>query len=75
MKLYLRKEPTIDTVWLTYGDKGKRYDVCAYLRKHDLKPLARWSWEHQPKKNCKSVMLNCYRWPVVWLPDLKYTDT
>lgn len=46
-------------------------DVVAYSDKNGRKTLARWDglFVSKPKKGCKTTMLNCCRFAVVWLED------
>jgi len=72
LTLYLRREPTTDPVFLRYG-KGRKWDVCYYGDAAATKFKARCNWYYRskPKRNHKTTMLDCYRWDVVWLPDLE----
>ena len=71
LTLYLRREPTTDSTWLKYGT-GERYDIQAYGDKDATDPVGRFIWSNtKPRKGCKTVVLNCFRWRVVWLSDAK----
>jgi hypothetical protein len=50
-----------------YHNQG--YDVLAYAEPDCIKPKAHWQWWHKgkPDKRFKYVMLNCYRWRIVWV--------
>ena len=54
------------------GQPVRSADVVAYSDKECCKPLARWDgpWKtNKPRKGCKTTMLNCCRFAVVWLED------
>lgn len=71
LPIFLRREPTTDGILLRYVPGAKRSDVVAYRDRECLKPIARWSWYlTRPDRRFKRVMLNCYQWRAVWLPDL-----
>lgn len=72
--LFARKEPTTDVVSISHG-LGHRKDVVLYQDEACTQPYARWSWHltGQPRRNSKTVMLNCYRWAIQWVPDLQPT--
>jgi hypothetical protein len=65
--LYLRREPSTDPLWRSYGHR----DVCAYRDEASITLAGRFTASYkQPRKGCKTVVLNCVRWRAVWLPDL-----
>jgi hypothetical protein len=72
LTLYLRREPTTDAELLHWFPNAKRRDVVAYSDPEASQLKARWPWHYRskPDRRFKRVMLNCYRWRVVWLPDL-----
>lgn len=76
LPLYLRREPTIDPPlqpgWPGLPTGAKRFDVVAYADPEATQHKARWPWHYRskPDRRFRRVMLNCYRWRVVWLPDL-----
>jgi hypothetical protein len=71
LTLYLRREPTVDPVWLQYGEGLTRWDVRCYsdLECQNLKGIFSWWHTNKPCRGCRTVILNCWRWAVVWLPD------
>ena len=70
--LYLRREPTVDKQTRVLWPNTKAADVVAYKDEAATEPYARWSWwQKRPTRAYKRVMLNCYRWPVAWLPPLE----
>lgn len=76
LKLYLRKEPTCDTLNGPFFWVGRQKDVLAYASRKDARAgqaKARWSWDtaSKPTRRNKRVTLNCYIWQAVWLPDKK----
>jgi hypothetical protein len=70
LKIYVRREPTTDWYALQEGVKGK-CDVVAYTDEAATKFVGRWVWANSPpRKGTKLVMLNCFEYEAVWLPDL-----
>lgn len=75
MKLYLRRELTTDQTLLSYVRSMKKArlkrDVVVYLNEKATQFKARWGWDssNKPDRRNKYIVLNCYRWEVVWLPD------
>lgn len=68
LTLFLRREPSTNPQWSSAG----LHDVCCYRDKAATDFVARFTWSYnRPRKGCKRVVLNCYRWNVVWLPDAK----
>ena len=73
LPLYLRREPTTDDVLLRMAPKARKLDVQTYRDAACTNPIARWPWHYsqgKPRRNCRTVTVNCYRWQAVWLPDL-----
>ncbi len=70
--VYARREPTLDSIAINHGVKGK-FDVVVYEDAECTKPKGRWSWYYtnKPTRRNKTVMLNCFLWKLVWLNDLK----
>lgn len=69
--LYLRHEPTTDEVWPQYGDGQTKYDVRAYYDRRCTRLAGIFPWHYtssKPRRKQKTMMLNCWRWRVVWLP-------
>jgi hypothetical protein len=75
LTLYLRREPTVDSAWLQYGDGRPRWDVRYYgdPKCQNLKGICPWYYSSKPRRGCRTTVLNCYRWAVVWLPDAPAT--
>lgn len=79
LTLYLRREPTTDPATLeSYGQAGlpvpaSHRDTVAYRDPAATARAARWPWHYsnRPDRRFRRVMFNCYRWNVVWLPDLE----
>lgn len=72
LPLYLRREPTTDPVTLAHDpDAARRRDVVAYSDPACTIRKGRWPWHHstKPRRNCRTVTLNCFRWAAHWLPD------
>lgn len=68
LSVYVRREPTTDSVALALGVRRKQ-DTVFYRDPQATEVMARKPWyqsEH-PRKNSKQVTLNCYRWAVQWL--------
>lgn len=75
LSIYMRREPTNDPNAPHYHGR-KAFEVCAYASEADLangKVKARWPWfrEDKPRPGRKTVMLNCFRWRAIWLPDIE----
>lgn len=75
LAMYLRREPTADAMTRTacsrYGGRLP-LDTVAYRDPQCRVIAGRWPWHYQaskPRRGCRSIMLNCYRWAAVWLPD------
>ena len=68
--LYARREPTTDDVLLKHAPKTKRFDVVFYVDRQATQPKARFMWyaAESFRSTSKTVMLNCYRWRIEWLP-------
>jgi hypothetical protein len=68
--LYARKEPTTDAIAIEHG-LGHKNDVVFYKDEACTQRYCRWTWHMSPpRKNRKSVILNCYRWAIQWLADV-----
>lgn len=69
--LYARKEPS--KVMSQYDDSNTLNDVQIYSDEKALQPKARFTWWsiNKPDRRNKYITLNCYRWRIIWLPDLK----
>jgi hypothetical protein len=52
------------------GDK-RRYGVAVYRDAAATDLFVRFDWHRsdRPNKRRRWLMLNCYRWRLVWLPD------
>lgn len=75
LPLYLRREPTTDSLLLAYAPwlpRGALRDVVAYRDPGCSRPAARWSWFYRsrPTRAWRRVTLNCCRWRAIWLADL-----
>lgn len=74
---YMRKERPANPVINCGGDLNvsaprRAYDVAIYKDAACTELVARWPWHRagtRPDRRYRRVMLNCYRWPVVWLED------
>ena len=67
--LYARREPTTDATILRYAPNAKKYDVCIYSDKECKTFKARFVWHGVPRKTRKTVMLNCWKYALEWLPE------
>lgn len=67
LALYARKEPTTDAIAIKHGLKGKN-DAVLYRDRECTKFVARWPWyfSNCPRHGQKRVMVNCWRWDLVW---------
>lgn len=64
--LYLRKETRIERT----NFRDFLIPVTAYYRDAEATDLAAVNpWPSRPDRRFKTVMLNCYKWRAVWLPD------
>jgi hypothetical protein len=67
LTIQLSKEPTTDTT-LSEKQRNTRFDVVA--RQVNSKTfVCRWPWfysQTKPRKNCKTVMINCAKHNVIW---------
>jgi len=68
LKVFTRREPTTDQVALAHGCRDKK-DTVFYRDALCTEPMARLPWHlsGHPRRNSKTVMLNCYRWQVQWV--------
>ena len=73
LTLYARREPSADSVLLKYAPNAKRFDVVLYTDHKATQPKARFMWfsADNLRSSRKTVMLNCYRWRMVWLPKVQ----
>lgn len=67
LTLFARREPTTDTVAIAHG-MAHRKDVVVYADKDCTQLRGRFPWYYSglPRRNSRSVMLNCYRWALQW---------
>jgi hypothetical protein len=73
LSVYARLEPTTDEVLIKYDPKRvlKKMDVQVYKDEECTIPFGRYTWwQDQPIQSDKTVVLNCYRWNLVWKEDL-----
>lgn len=76
LPVYARREPTTDRETAELNGicpgtfTGKR-DVQIYRDAECTERFARypWHWKRPDRRN-RYVTLNCFRWRLVWLPDL-----
>lgn len=68
LTLFARREPTADRVAIQQGLAHKE-DVVLYEDRECTKPKGRYSWDRsgRPRRNSKTVMLNCFRWNLQWV--------
>ena len=73
LTLYARREPSADSVLLKYAPQAKRFDVVFYADHKATQPKGRFMWfsAGNLRPTHKTVMLNCYRWRMVWLPKVQ----
>lgn len=75
LQLYARKEPTRDTVSIEHGLENKM-DTVIYGDAECTDLRARWPWHLSdcPRRSIdNSIMFNCWKWDLKWLPDLELT--
>jgi len=72
IELFARREPTTDPIVLRYCGTGREFDdVVIYADADCTRPKARYAWGScRPDRRYRYVMLNCYRWRLVWIEDL-----
>lgn len=68
LPVFVRKEPTVDTVAISHGLRGKQ-DTVYYRDETCTQKVARlpWHFSGHPTKRTRSVMLNCFRYAVRWV--------
>lgn len=68
LPVYVRREPTADSVALAHGLSNKK-DTVFYRNAQCTEVMARKPWHQSghPRKNSKVVTLNCYRWQLEWV--------
>jgi hypothetical protein len=72
LTLFFRREYTTDSVLKRYARTRKIFDVQAYKDRACTKPYARFmAGTTKPRKGCRYVTVNCFRWHARWLPDLE----
>ncbi|MBE7465985.1 MAG: hypothetical protein HS116_21120 [Planctomycetes bacterium] len=72
LKKYARKEPSRDPILRKYVPLAYATEVRVYndLRAKNLYAIFPWGmWK--PRKGAREATINCYRWKLIWLPDLK----
>jgi hypothetical protein len=67
LTLYARREPTNDSVAISQGVRGKT-DVVVYHDAACTKLAGRFPWYFSslPRRNSRTLMLNCWRWNLQW---------
>jgi hypothetical protein len=69
LTLFAREEPTTDSTLKQYAPNAKRLDTVLYKDPDCSTPYARIPWHHSNRPvRRKSVILNCFKWKVEWLP-------
>lgn len=71
--VYARREPTADSLrWSLPGYPFGKRDVQVYRDAECTNPFARIPWHYSscPRRAQKTIVLNCYRWRLQWVPDL-----
>ena len=68
--LFARKELTQDAIDKRLGFNARRNTVL-YKDANCTDRVATWPWHYSncPRRNSKTVVLNCWRWKLQWLPD------
>lgn len=75
LPLYLRREPTADRLLTERNATAGAVDVVAYRDLECRNRAARWPYYvSRPDRRNRYVVLNCWRWRAVWLPDLESTQ-
>lgn len=68
LKVYARRELTVDPVALAHGCRQKK-DTVFYRDEACTDVMARKPWHQSghPRKNSKVVTLNCWNWQLQWV--------
>lgn len=79
LPVYLRHETTSDLIVnLTERQKeqSRFKDIVVYADKECRKFLARFPWHYsdKPRKNSRTMQLNCWTWRVEWIQSFKSID-
>jgi len=70
LKVYAKKVPTTDDVILKYDPKQAKTkkDTVIFHDKGMCRPFCRITWwSKQPTRAQKTIILNCFRWQLVWI--------
>lgn len=72
LTVYARKEPTTDH--FAVANKLQRKDVVFYNDAACTKRFCHWPWHQSPpRRNRKTVTLNCNIWAIEWVADAEST--
>lgn len=76
LKLFARMEPTTDDVarqHMSPKSFAKKRDVAIYDDRECTKPKCRFMWyvSRKPRRFAPNATINCYKWELEWLPELK----
>ena len=66
LNVYAKRETTTDSL-VKYNTKKK--DIVFYRDSNCTEVFCRMPWHssNKPNKNSKTIMLNCYKWAIVWI--------
>jgi len=66
-RLYIRREPTTDT---EVRPSSHKRDWVMYYDREATRVAGRIPWWHRgPRTTARTMMFNCARWALVWLPE------
>ena len=76
IKVYARKEATVDNIAKKYCNPSELKplkDVVIYKERNTKDPFCRFMWDSssKPDRRNKTCMINCFRYNIVWLEDIK----
>lgn len=71
IQVFMRREPSSDSVLKQYAPGLKKNDVVVYRDRGMKERFGHFPWHYsnRPNKRSRTVTLNCYKWAAVWLPD------
>lgn len=71
LTVYARLEPTKDPLQKNFPELKSKKDVVIYKDKDakEFKARLKWDMSGKPRKNSKKIMLNGYKWNLVWLKE------
>ncbi len=67
--VYYKKVPTNDDLVRTFPELKSKMDIAVYRDANCKTEWVRFPWHYsnKPKWNSKTVMINCFKWQVIWV--------